>query len=151
MANTQQRKIILFVDDEPEWIQAYKDELQILAIGESHVIPTIDQADQFLREQSENIVLLILDIMMPPGRVVSSGEAELGLRTGVKFYEKIRKKMPELPIIVLTNVRDDKVKDRFSREPLCWFLNKRSTLPYELADRVQSILKSEEKKEKRDQ
>lgn len=150
MAHAPQQQIVLFVDDEPEWVESYVDELQACAV-DARLERSIDQADQFLRENLKHIALLILDIMMPVGRTFAAWETELGLRTGVKFYERIRKRMPELPIIMLTNVRDEKVKDRFSREPLCWFLNKRNTLPHELADIVQSILKIEEKKEKRDQ
>ena len=147
MADILRQKIVLFVDDEPEWVESYVDELQARTV-DARLERSIDQADQFLQKNLEHIALLILDIMMPPGQMFSHGGTEQGLRTGMKLYEKIRKNAPELPIIMLTNVRDERVKKRFSREPHCWFLNKRGTLPHELADKVQSILKS---KEKRDQ
>jgi len=141
MAHPPPQQIVLFVDDEPEWVESYVDELKARTV-DARLERNIDQADQFLQKKLEHIALLILDIMMPPGRIFSQGGTERGLRTGVKLYEKIRKNAPELPIIMLTNVRDEKVKERFSHEPYCWFLNKRATLPHELADKVQAILKS---------
>lgn len=145
MADIPQQKMVLFVDDEKEWIEAYMYELQACKI-EARFIRTIDDADKFLQKNFDHVALLILDIMMPPGRIFSPGETDLGLRTGVKFYERIRKMAPELPIILLANVRDEKVKERFLNEPHCWFLSKRGTFPHELVDKVQLILKSKEKK-----
>ncbi len=131
--------MILFVDDEMREMDSYKLELEM---SKYTVVfePDVDKALAFLEEAYNDIELLILDIMMPQGKNFEAARHE-GLRTGVDFYESIRKTHPELPVIILTNVSDESVRERFNGEAYCWFRQKTRVLPYELAECVDEILK----------
>ena len=133
--------MILFVDDEPRELDSHRLELEMSGYGvvfESDV----DNALQFIEENRDNIELLILDIMMPVGKAFENARHE-GMRTGIDFYERIRKTFANLPVIIFTNVTDELVMGKFSEEneANCWFLRKADFLPYELAEKVDSILK----------
>ena len=130
---------ILFVDDEKRWITSYIDELKASGF-KVHYEATIDSAIKFFDAHHERISLLILDIMMPPGEAFTLEETENGLRSGVLFYDVIRKKKPALPVILLTNISDDEVKKRFDQEENCLFLRKPECFPYELVEKVKNIL-----------
>lgn len=121
-------KIILFVDDEKRWTATYVEELQ--ACGYDVLLEThVDNALQFFEEHRDQIALLILDIMMPPGSSFTQAETQMGMRTGVRFYEKVRQKVPGLYVIILTNVSDEKVKNMFCRENTVLFLKNRKPFP----------------------
>jgi two-component system cell cycle sensor histidine kinase/response regulator CckA len=133
-------KKILFVDDEQRWTATYVEELQ--ACGYDVLLKTsVDKALKFFEEHCNHIALLILDLMMPYGSSFTAGETQMGLRTGVSFYERIRQQMPELHVIILTNVADETVEDRFRREEHCTFLEKPETLPHELAEAVGAVMR----------
>src|SRR5262245_51220168 len=130
---------ILFVDDEQRWVTSYIDELKYAGFT-VHYKSTVDSAMEFFDDNHDQLSLLILDIMMPPGSIFKFEETQDGLRAGVLFYDTIRMKNPSLPVIILTNVSDDKVKKKFEQEYNCLFLRKPECFPYELAEEVRSIL-----------
>jgi CheY-like chemotaxis protein len=131
--------MILFVDDEPRELDSYKLELEMS--GYDLVFePDVDNALQFLEENQNEIKILILDLMMPVGKAFENAPHE-GMRTGMDFYDRIRKTLPSLPVIIFTNVTDEQVESKFGKETNCWFLRKANFLPYELAEKVDSILK----------
>lgn len=130
--------MILFVDDERRHISSYVSELEELGyrvVCEN----SVDQALQFLNNNRSNLKLIILDIMMPPGRSFKKMDTDEGRRTGVYFFEQVKERAPELPVIVLTNVSDDDVLDRLRDEENCWYFQKKDYLPYEIAQEVKRI------------
>lgn len=127
---------ILFVDDEPRWTQFYIEELE--ACGYVVVFKSgVDEAWQYLKQEPLP-TLLILDVMMPPGKDMTDEETRVGLRTGERFYEKIRQLSFDLPVFILTNVNDAGLKERFHQEQHCTFLGKIETLPHELSEMVRT-------------
>jgi len=133
-------KKILFVDDEIRWTTTYVEELQAEGY-EVHQVTNVDNALQFFQKNRHYIALLILDLMMPPGSSFTNEETHIGMRTGVCFYDTIRQMAPKLYVIILTNVSDEKVKERFDQERYCTFLRKPETFPYELAEQVRAAVK----------
>lgn len=134
--------MILFVDEERRHMSGFVEELR-LAGYEVEFQTGVDAASSawmFLQSNAARVNLLILDIMMPPGEVFAKADTELGLRTGVRFFERVRQWLPDLPIIVLTNVSDVKVKERFEQEANCLFLRKEDYYPFELPAEVQKLL-----------
>lgn len=131
---------ILFVDDEKRWVTPYMDELRSLGF-DVHYEATVDGAMGFLSNNGDQISLLILDIMMPHGKILRPEATQDGLRTGVHFYEQVRERMPDLPVIILTNVSDEDVRKTFERQAHCLFIRKPECLPYELLEKVVSVLK----------
>lgn len=134
--------MILFVDDESREIDSFVRELKSSGYDVAFH-STVDSALAFFDEHREEIDLIILDIMMPPGAAFAGKDTQMGLRTGIRFYERIREVSPDLPVILFTNVSDTQVLNRFKREPSCLFLQKSDNLPFELAARVRELLDRE--------
>lgn len=131
--------MILFIDDEPRYMDSYIRELE-LSKYEVVFQHNVDEALKFFEDNLTRINLIILDIMMPPGSSFKDVDTQLGLRTGVYFYERVRQTAPELSIIILTNVSDIQLANQFKREKNCWLLRKEEYLPFELTEYVETIL-----------
>ncbi|MFQ5603009.1 MAG: response regulator [bacterium] len=132
--------MILFLDDEKREMDSYAKELELC--GYKVVFQkNVDEAWHFFENNVDGIDLLILDIMMPPGSIFKKVDTREGLRTGVHFFERIRKAAPDLPVIILTNVSDYQLLQRFRKEDNCNFFRKEDYLPFELAEEVEKILK----------
>lgn len=131
--------MILFVDDERRWAESYVEELELSDHQVSFQM-NVDVALQEFERNRPQIELLILDIMMSPGLSFRDIDTDLGLRTGIRFYERIREQAPDLPVIIFTNVSDRTVESRFAEEKNCWFLRKIDYLPHEIAEQVNWIL-----------
>jgi CheY-like chemotaxis protein len=131
--------MILFVDDERREMESYVEELR-LSDYQVKFINKVDEAIEFFAENQSRLCLIILDIMMPTNGLFKDIDTEFGLRTGVHLYRKFREKATTLPVIILTNVSDDRVAKYFQQEANCTFLSKEDILPYELTENVRSIL-----------
>ena len=131
--------MILFVDDERRHTSDFVRELEESGYQISFQ-SNVDLALQFLEESENDIELMILDIMMPPGKRFRDVDTDEGLRTGVYLYERAREIRPELPVIILTNVSDEELEVQFRREANCWYFQKKHYLPYEVAHEVNRIL-----------
>jgi CheY-like chemotaxis protein len=141
------KKKILFVDDEKRWVTDYVEELQDELSEDYEVVleSDVDKALRYFEEHLAQLALLILDIMMPPGSSFTNGETHAGMRTGVSFYEAVRRTAPNLPVIILTNASEPDLRERFRQEKSCMFLAKLDTLPDELAEHVRSFLEKSNK------
>jgi CheY-like chemotaxis protein len=131
--------VILFVDDEIGYTSAYKEELELSGYIVRHE-RSVDHAVEILERGQEEINLLILDIMMPPGRKFKDEETMDGLRTGEKFYEWVRDRYHELPVIILTNVSDENFSLRFDYDIQCMFTRKIDINPDQLLNCVRTFL-----------
>jgi DNA-binding NarL/FixJ family response regulator len=133
--------MILFIDDEPRYTTSYREELE-LTLPDYEVVfhSTADSGLLFFQENIDKIELLILDIMMSPGESFEGQDTMLGLRTGLRLYEKVREARPDLPIIIFTIIVDPVVTDYFSKERSCIFLRKDLFLPSELVEEVKKVL-----------
>ena len=135
--------MILFIDDELRQMENYIEELR-LSGHEVEFKNNVDDALIFLEINIAKLKIIILDIMMPPGKLFQNGDVEYGLRTGVKFYRKIRTLSNKIKVVVLTNVSDEKVAEQFQNEKNCWFFPKEEILPYQLAEKVRAIVDARE-------
>jgi CheY-like chemotaxis protein len=80
---------ILIVDDEPNIRRLFRDELE----DEGHEVEQAGDGAEALAEQERtNPDLVILDLRMPE-------------MNGLEFLDRLRKKRPDLPVIVCTAVR----------------------------------------------
>ncbi len=96
--------MIVFVDDDRIYIKNYLEEL-----SENYVVHheySIDRAFEFIIDNSENIELLVLDMMMPSGDLLKDKDNDNGRRTGNLFIEELKKKidLTLFPIIIFTHV-----------------------------------------------
>ncbi len=125
--------MVIMVDDERRYVEPYLMELDLRGI-EVRFYDNVDAAWQALQTSIADVQLLILDIMMAPGELLADLDTRYGLRTGVRFYERIRELAPQLRVIILTNVADEQVAERFRNEGVTWL--PKSTFPDVLADFV---------------
>lgn len=133
--------MILFVDDEKRYMDTYMLELVICGYDDKVRLETnVDTALQYFERNLDKIELIILDIMMPAGESFKNSNTLLGLRTGVDFYERVRKGTSALPVIIFTNVSDPSLAERFSNEKNCMFMRKTDYLPHEFAEEVQKLV-----------
>lgn len=135
------KPLIIFVDDEPRLIDAYIRELKF--DYEVMHLSDINNLLNILEQKSKEIKLLILDVMMPPGNILSLNKTQHGLKTGLLLYEKIRKNNSQLPIIIFTNVTKDEQNEivkKINRDKKAKFLQKEDYLPFELSNEIQSFL-----------
>lgn len=100
----------------------------------------VDTAWDFLNSSPQDVELMVLDVMMPPGRLLASVDTEKGLRTGVLFYQRVKEALPDVPILILTNSPEQYVADTFADERLCWFLRKEDFEPYQLVEKIREVL-----------
>lgn len=131
--------MILLVDDEVRYTDVIVTELE----GAGYEVcahRNIDTALKFFEEHLGQIELLILDIFMPWGASFTMEETEYGMRTGVRFYERVREKEAVLPVIVLTHAADPMLRKFFNGESNCWYRQKLDLMPFELAYLIKEIL-----------
>jgi CheY-like chemotaxis protein len=131
--------MILFVDDEKRVLDSYLQELQMSGLEVSYV-SSIDEGLRILEKDRADVELIILDVMMPWGEAFDEEETEQGLRTGLRFYERVRKNNKELPIMIYTNAVEDDLRKKFEQDSKCRFYQKEDLLPFELAETVKEIL-----------
>ena len=133
--------MIVIVDDEKRCMDTYMLELILSGYDDRVILETnVDAAMRYIKGNLSSVELLILDIMMPPGADFDNESAQGGLRTGVEFFDRIRRLSADLPVIVFTNVGDPGLATRFEKEKNCWFMRKTDYLPYEFAHEVQQIV-----------
>jgi DNA-binding response OmpR family regulator len=130
--------MILFVDDESRHTISYP---QDLACSGYEVVyqPSVDNAMHYFDANSAEIRLVILDLMMPPGKTFENVDTDDGLRTGVHFYYRVREKVPKLPVFILTNVSEDDVRAIFEGDENCMYFEKEHYLPYEITQEVKKL------------
>jgi DNA-binding response OmpR family regulator len=127
------------VDDEKHYTSTYCEDLQLEGV-DVRFVNDVDTALQILETELHTINLVILDLMMPPMKAFEGVDTQHGLRTGVRFYEALRARAPELPVMILTNVNDGKVEDFFRSDKKCWYDRKQDWLPAAYTEHVKRVL-----------
>ena len=131
--------MILFVDDEPNRVEVYDRDLRMSGF-EVLFKSSVDEALATIQENPDLISLIILDVMLSPGESFEDEDTNEGLRTGINLYNRVRTIVPNLPVITLTNVTDEKVADWFQKQESCWFFHKKDIFPFEFTEEVNKIL-----------
>jgi CheY-like chemotaxis protein len=106
--------MILFVDDDMIYIKDYLEELSDhYAVHHEH---SIDKAFEFIIENSREIKLLVLDMMIPSGNLLEGKDNDNGRRTGRLFIEELKKKidLTLFPIIIFTHVNIENIQPEIS-------------------------------------
>jgi CheY-like chemotaxis protein len=136
---------ILFVDDEPRKIDSFVSELQLSGY-EVIVKKDVDSAFEYLSENINGIELIILDILMSSGKITQNMDTEDGVKTGLRFLEKIREKFDtSTPILIFTNLHiSDDIKTEIQEDLKANILYKEDYLPFELAESIEDFLTSQQ-------
>ena len=131
--------MIIMVDDELRRMAAYVWELRDTGY-QVEMCSSVDTALANLEANLPQVRLLILDVMMPPGQAFKNLDTQDGLRTGERFYERVRQLSADLPVFFLTNVSDPHFTKKYLRERHCKVLHKEYYQPFELADEVRRMI-----------
>ena len=80
---------------------------------------SVARAIDTIKANLRDVECVILDIMMPPGRLYSLDATKEGRYTGVQVFATIRTMLPKVPIFITTVIRDANIIELFEREHLC--------------------------------
>jgi len=134
----ENKPLVLIIDDDFTPMELYVKALQ-LSNFEVHQSLSIDQAMKYLNNYHDIVKIIVLDIMMPPGHILTAEETEEGLNTGVLFYENLKSLYPQIPIVVLTNVRRKDTLDALNSKA-CNIYQKSDFTPYRFVEIVNKII-----------
>lgn len=96
--------MIMFVDDEPFFIDSYVESLRASGF-DIEVFKRISAAQAYFEQHESEVRLIVTDLLMPSrGAFEESEEDALGdTDTGMLFVKWIRNRGSSTPIIILTN------------------------------------------------
>ncbi len=130
---------IVIADDEPWFVQPLRDAFEVEGYQVENA-RTGSAALSMVQSKDTRPDVLILDIMMNPGEL--EGPHEEGTRTGLLVLEVIRQRLrisaASLPIICLTIVEDEGVRNRIEELGAVYLAKKDFKMP-ELVQRIRSI------------
>ena len=103
-------KRIVMIDDEPGAVRYYRQALE----SRGYVVEMLDSADKARRWVTEPCLhptaAMVLDLMMPPGKVFTAQETHNGLGTGLCLLHLIQKKYPSVPVLILSSFHEEIVE-----------------------------------------
>lgn len=132
---------MLLVDDDGIPMKFYVYALEKNCFEVKHCLGP-DSALSFAKEKSWQIKIVVLDIMLPPGETYKDEHGvNDGLRTGVYLLKDIRKYCPNVPVIILTNVRNPHTLAEFEQGDLLKIAFKIDCTPFKLVDLIKELIK----------
>ncbi len=138
------RKRILFVDDEDWSVTPYFSKLQDHEV-EVELARDGEQALHMLRKKTYD--LIVLDIMLPPGN--DFGRRVEPRKAGAILLEMIRRNQitnmktpPDVPIVVLTAVTDQKLSETIKQLEVAQIFQKPAPFD-EVTEKLLDLLKTE--------
>jgi CheY-like chemotaxis protein len=126
--------MILIIDDERYRMSMMKKNLEGYGYDVT-LIDSLEDATNFIHNNSGIIDVIILDIMMPWNSLFNKDDAEFGLVSGYLFYKDIIRKTYgyNIPVIVYTAINKPNVLNELTKEKNCKVLLK--------PDRISNIIK----------
>ena len=103
------KKRILFIEDE----RFFLEQLQ-MALTDYEITPAYSAVKGMELIQNGDFDAVLLDIMMSPLYDMNPECVNYGRTTGVELCRRIRDLKPNLPIVVLTVVRDPEILERIA-------------------------------------
>lgn len=128
--------MILFIDDEPEYISAFAQAFELTDF-EVSTITNLDEAWEYLKENKDEVDAIILDVMMPPGKLLNLEETANGLRSGIIFLEYLKELDEGIPVIILTNANKKNIEKISHRNYFIY--EKKEIDPWSLVDKMDNI------------
>lgn len=104
---------ILLIDDDRKRMGPFIETLRL-----THEVNYLFDANDifpFLNDKSNEIDLIILDIMMSIGNLKENFKDEDNEKeTGIFIFKLLKKKFPKIPVIIFSVVKDDEIKKIFN-------------------------------------
>lgn len=132
--------LAMLVDDDKEPMQYYVMALKQEGFDVEQMSGPDEAMEYVCGESNAKPDVIILDIMLPPDQRYQGNPAcDDGLRTGILLYPELKKAYPNVPFLVLTNLR--KASDDFKEiAPEIKVLQKIDTAPFDLVSHVKEII-----------
>ena len=139
------KKLLLLVDDDKEPMRYYVMALEQEGFKVAQCFKPAIALD-YAEKRSSEIAAVILDVMMPPGVKYTASETNHGLKTGVFLIKDLRKKLADVPVIILTNVTNSETLKEFDQGTLVKVIQKMDCPPFSLVELVSEMLSAVDKK-----
>jgi CheY-like chemotaxis protein len=117
------KKRILFIEDDKFLLE----QLQI-ALEDYDIVPASSAAKGMEILAKKNFDAVLLDIMMPPPDDIDPELVGYGRTTGIEICRRIKYLKPDLPIVVLSVVRDTGILNRINEAGADEIVNKPASL-----------------------
>lgn len=131
------KRQILFIEDDKFLLE----QLQI-ALEDFEIIPTSSASMGLEMLNKARYDAVLLDIMMPPPEDMDAELVGYGRTTGIEVCRRIRYLNPDLPIVVLSVVRDVGILDRIHKAGADEIINK-PALPNKITETLNKVLDNE--------
>lgn len=116
--------MLLMVDEEYRRMSTVQEYLEKYGYT-VNLIDNVDDAMDFIKSKYNLIDAIILDLMMPWGKLFSKEESEYGLLTGYLLFKKIRKEYGHSkPIIIYTAVNRAELINTIKKQENCYYIPK---------------------------
>ncbi len=107
--------MILIIDDHRPFAESLADALVTHSYSVKATFNT-KSALEALKNYSQSLECIILDVMMPPGQAFSPEATGHGKFTGMQMFASIRSVLPEIPIFIITHLRDRHIIEWFEKQ-----------------------------------
>lgn len=131
-------KKILFIDDDVKRVHSHTEMMGIEGY-EIEMKTSAQEALEDFRIHKDDYDIIILDIMMPKDEFTRE-ETNFGRTTGLVLLEKLREISKDIPIIVLTVLRDPSVVEKARKLGVAEYLLK-PHLPSKLIEIIRKYYK----------
>jgi len=128
------KKRVLLIEDDKFLLE----QLQI-ALEDYEIIPAYSAVLGMELVNKMELDAVLLDIMMPPPDDIDPEIVGYGRTTGVEICRKIRNLKPNLPIIILSVVRDPGILQRINESGANEILNK-PVFPGKISEILEKVL-----------
>lgn len=131
------KKRILFIEDDKFLLE----QLQI-ALEDYEIVPASSSVKGMELLEKMNFDAVLLDIMMPPPDDMDAELVGYGRTTGIEICRRIRYMKPDLPIVILSVVRDPGILERINDAGADEIINK-PALPSKIDEVLMKVLDQE--------
>ncbi len=131
--------MILIIDEERARMAIHVDILKEFGYEVKNIVD-VDDAWDFIAKNEKSIDVIILDIMMPYGKLFDKDETNEGLHTGYKFYHKMRAKYGyDMHVIIYTALNNNEILKRLREEKNCHVFQKLDAPITAIAEKIREI------------
>jgi CheY-like chemotaxis protein len=128
---------VVLIDEDKFALSFYEDAIRSGGFALRHCY-TVESALEVVGREKPD--LIVLDVMMPPGRTYSEDESRHGLWTGVLLHEDLQRLAPGVPIIVLTNCSSREILSALQDKPKTKVLSKAECPPVALVEVIDAMI-----------
>jgi CheY-like chemotaxis protein len=123
---------ILIVDEEVSPADYYIRNLRSHGIDTTYC-SSVDEAYKLIQRRGTDFAVIILDIMMPPETRYKDFDTDEGIQTGTLLFSDVRKELPDVPVIILTNVSNPNIINLIDQSTDIEIYQKMDTVPSALS------------------